>query len=479
MLIIIITAFFLTYSYYSQLAQIKSQRTELLYAIAGGAASGIDGELHQSILNAHPDSNSITEVREDSSYFRIHDQLNRVQSLNKLSSPLYTLVYDYKNKYFQYVVRSDNQVYYLNSYKKFPKALLTNYEKGGVLEPYETENGEWISAYYPIRDADGHVTGLVQADEKFEIFINNVNSKFTRFMIICILFILCMTIALLPVVSRMLSKEEKVMKTLKSQKFELERVNADLSDSVKYASSMQRAISPPKELFSEFFEDHFVLNMPKDVVSGDFYWMQKNDQGVTLVVSDCTGHGVPGAMMSMMGISMLNSITQKKKNTGSGDILNLLDNEVDKLLYKSATETNHYDGMDISVLKVDLEDKKLSFSAAMSGIYHSGLKGDAKFIRGDRFPIGGKDLYEKTPFVQQDIPYQSGKWVYLFSDGYQDQFGHELNKKFTRKRFFNLLQENVHLSGFDQLNVVKKTILDWKGNSDQIDDILVVGIKLR
>ena len=477
MMIILLSAFFLIFTYYSQLKQVESQRKTLLLAIASGAASGIDGDAYELMLKRHPRINDIKTLREDSTYYKMYDQLHRIQLINRLQAPITSMVYDSSLMCFRYVVRSDNKVYYLNTYKLFPDKLFKNYNKGGVLDTYMSGNSQWISAFYPIRNSNGNVVGLVQADEKFESFIKDVNSKFIRYMLICLLFILIVTIVLLPIVRRMLVSEEKLFTQLKQQKSELEKVNADLSDSVNYASSIQRTIFPSEDQMSDCFDEHFILNIPKDIVSGDFYWIHKTECEQIIAVSDCTGHGVPGAMMSMMGITLLNSIIRKKKGANSvSQILTTLDEEVDKLL--TNTTENHYDGMDISILKINEESRNIKFSGAMSSIVIIGPDQKLRFIKGNRFPIGGKSLYNKSDFTEFTIEYEPQSWLYLYSDGYVDQFGGTNDKKFSRKRFHKLLSEVSAKPCEEQLRIFNKTILDWKGYSEQIDDILVIGIKL-
>ncbi len=476
-MIILLSAFFLTFTYYSQLNQVEKQRTQLLLAIASGAAAAIDGDDHQALIERHPLIDDVRKLRDDSTYFEMHNVLYDFQHINKLHSSIYTLVYDSTMLCFRYVVRSDSKVYYLHNYKVFPDDLRTHFNEGGVLEPYMTENGYWISAFYPIRNSKGEAVGLVQADEEFERFITGVNRRFQRYMIVCLIVIVVLTVSLIPLVRRMLLKDEKLFRQLQEQKSQLERANKDLSDSVNYASSIQRTIFPSRESMNHCFSDHFVLNLPKDIVSGDFYWLHREPDCCYLAVSDCTGHGVPGAMMSMMGITLLNGIVQEKDCPSATQVLTQLDQEVDRLLSNQKV-THHYDGMDIALLRIEPAKKHLEFSGAMTGILLVKPDGSHEYIKGNRFPIGGRSLYNKSEFKAIGRNYSSGSWLYLFSDGYEDQFGGEKDKKYTRKRFIRTILENRELPPMDQLNALKINLYNWRGKGDQIDDILVVGIRL-
>ena len=263
---------------------------------------------------------------------------------------------------------------------------------------------------------------------------------------------------------------------LEKQKNIIEKAKEEILSSIHYASRIQRAILPPTELFNEFLADHFILNKPRDIVSGDFYWLLHKDRKTIVAVADCTGHGVPGAFMSMLGISFLNEIASNSSANTSDQILNKLREYVMVSLRQTGKENEAKDGMDISLAIIDHDNKKIQFSGAYNPLYL--LKGNQlTTLKGDRMPIG---IYFKgqTSFTMTEVDYNEGDKIYLCSDGYEDQFGGESGRKFMSKRFQELLVTISDKEMAEQRDILDETIINWRGDREQVDDILVVGVKL-
>jgi serine phosphatase RsbU (regulator of sigma subunit) len=249
-----------------------------------------------------------------------------------------------------------------------------------------------------------------------------------------------------------------------------------ITDSIKYASRIQKAVLPPEEYITGILPQHFILNIPRDIVSGDYYWTTQRANESIIAVADCTGHGVPGAFMSMLGIAFLNEIVNKSASTESHEILGQLRNNIMGSLHQTGREDEAKDGMDIALIIINLKSRMLQYSGAHNPLF---LIRDKKLreVKADKMPIGISARYDK-PFSNHKIQLQKNDMLYIFSDGYLDQFGGEQKKKFGYRRFRELLLE-IHLKELqEQKELLVKTFTGWKGKYDQIDDILVMGIRV-
>ena len=262
------------------------------------------------------------------------------------------------------------------------------------------------------------------------------------------------------------------------QKKELIKKNLQITDSIKYAQTIQQAILTSHEYFTSVFSDHFVYYQPKDIVSGDFYWAFKTKTDkIYWCTADCTGHGVPGAFMTMIGNSLLNEIIIENEVEETNIILDKLRESVIKTLNKSVDVTSIADrnsnGMDIALCCWDLNTNELTFSGAHSSVIII-RAGELIQIKGDRQPIG---LHRKMePFNQVTFQLEHGDRLYTSSDGYTDQLGGEESKRYSFTRLKSLLLEIALLPMEKQKDALAKHHLAWKGEIDQIDDIVVVGI---
>lgn len=260
------------------------------------------------------------------------------------------------------------------------------------------------------------------------------------------------------------------------QKKIIEDKNRDITDSILYAKRIQEAIIPQEDELQGIFPSSFVLYKPKDIVSGDFYWIRQlsNDQ-LLLATADCTGHGVPGAFMSLLGTSFLNEITALHHITQPDLVMNRLRTEIINALNSHANEERK-DGMDMVLCHFDLNRMQLRFAAANNPLWiiRNGVLQDH---RPDKFPVG--KYQDETPFTLHSIGLEKGDVIYTFTDGYADQFGGDKNKKFTYKRLKDLLQ-SIHTEPMQvQKQKLKSAIEEWQGPFEQIDDICVIGIRIE
>ncbi|GJM30621.1 MAG: hypothetical protein DHS20C17_32560 [Cyclobacteriaceae bacterium] len=252
--------------------------------------------------------------------------------------------------------------------------------------------------------------------------------------------------------------------------------NKEITESIHYAQSVQSAILD-QESIKKSFPDSFILYKPKDIVSGDFYWHSKSN-GMDIVASvDCTGHGVAGAFMTVIGNSLLNQIVVEDKVTEPATILSQLDVKLRHTLKDKQVDISNH-GMDIAICRIDDASNKLTFAGARSDLYLL-RKGVINEVKGDRHTIGENLSDEIKAFGQQELAYQSNDICYLSSDGFSDQFGVHTNKKFMKKRFKDLL-ESIHQHPFtEQSKLLNQELEKWQGNLEQTDDILVIGIKVN
>jgi serine phosphatase RsbU (regulator of sigma subunit)/Tfp pilus assembly protein PilF len=263
---------------------------------------------------------------------------------------------------------------------------------------------------------------------------------------------------------------------LEAQKAEIEKQKEEITDSIRYAKRIQTAILPSPQWAAEILPEHFILFRPRDIVSGDYYWMNKVGNKIIIVAADCTGHGVPGAFMSMLGVSFLNEIVNKNNNYQANLILNDLRSEVKRTLGQTGKEGEAKDGMDVALVVMDLETMQLQYAGAYNPLYLF-RAGELIEIKADKMPIG---IYvrEKDSFTNNELELQKGDTFYIFSDGYSDQFGGPSGGKFKSKPFKELLGSIQDRSMKDQREILNTHIDDWRGAIDQVDDIIVLGIRI-
>ncbi len=275
--------------------------------------------------------------------------------------------------------------------------------------------------------------------------------------------------------NKILQEKEIIAMKVAEQKEQLSIFNKSIIDSMNYAKRLQKGILPNNNNLKQYFSDSFIYLNSKEIVSGDFPWFRVKNNIIYVAAIDCTGHGVPGAIMSIAGNFLLNQSLTEHNLTRPDEILNDLNKGVINAF--NTTKDNIKDGMDISLCAIDLERMTLEYAGAYSPIYV--FKNNVlNEIKGNRFPVG---LFKDTDFQgfnNYKIPINKGDKIYLFTDGYADQFGGGNNKKFKYQRFRDLLINIQNLSMQEQETFINKTFINWKGMEDQVDDILIIGIKI-
>jgi tetratricopeptide (TPR) repeat protein len=263
-------------------------------------------------------------------------------------------------------------------------------------------------------------------------------------------------------------QKKKAFKILEFQK-------KNITDSINYASRIQTALLPPEDLLNKYMPEHFILYLPLHIVSGDFYWITISEGKTIIAVADCTGHGVPGAFMSMLGFAYLNEIVNKDPDSKANEILNELRNKVKTSLHQNDNSYNK-DGMDIALAIIDHENMQLQFSGANNPLL---ICRNSQIINvpPDKMPIGIHSA-ESESFTLNEVKLERNDIVYLFSDGYMDQFGGEKMKRMGKAKFEKTLVFASKLNIKAQRYFLEEKILEWMIDTDQIDDILVMGVKI-
>ncbi len=275
--------------------------------------------------------------------------------------------------------------------------------------------------------------------------------------------------------NQILMEKERIAREVEKQRDQLSTMHKDLTDSIRYARKIQQALLPSDYYFHSQLPESFILYMPRDIVSGDFYWLNRKDDKLFFAVADCTGHGVPGAFMSMIGFEILDKIINDQGIVHPGEILNILNYGISNTFSRGEEDLLLQDGMDISFCTLDRKKKILEFAGAFQTLY---LIRENKLLeyKGDRVSVGLGSEEKGVQFTNYVIPLQEKDKIYLFTDGYTDQFGGPNGKKYMYRRFRHLLLSVHELSMEKQKKILYESFIYWKRDYRQVDDVLVIGL---
>ncbi len=280
-----------------------------------------------------------------------------------------------------------------------------------------------------------------------------------------------------------LEKSEKLLLEGKNKELEyayklIKEKNKDITDSLKYAKHIQGALLPPDQLISEYIKNFFIYYQPREIVSGDFYWVNKKNNLVYIAAVDCTGHGVPGAFISIVSSNCLNQVFNEKDHTNAAIMLDRVNELFNSTIRQKYEESTVRDGMDISLCILDIDNKTISFSGANHNL-HIVRDNEMNETKGNKQPIGMFIGDEIKPFNEHRLKLQKNDMIYLFTDGYVDQFGGEYgDEKYMRKKLKKFLVSLSNNPLPAQKKEITKEFNTWKGPNDQVDDVLVVGIRI-
>lgn len=255
----------------------------------------------------------------------------------------------------------------------------------------------------------------------------------------------------------------------------IEESSKSITDSINYARLIQDSMFVDKGALKNYVKDAFIIFRPKDIVSGDFYWFAKQNNKLIIAIVDCTGHGVPGAFMSMIGYGILNEIVNLKHITQPSEILKKMNESLYKALKKSG-EHQSYDGMDLAICTIDQENSQLEFAGANRHLYYFKDK-ELEQIKGNRFGIGGGHVNLNKEFINHRIMFNKGDKIYLFTDGFPDQFSGDKGKRMMTKNLVKLINNTASYCLHDQCHRLNESLDKWQGRAEQTDDILLLGLQ--
>ena len=346
-------------------------------------------------------------------------------------------------------------------------------DEGGIIPLHRSENGLWLSAFHPIKASDGKVVAILEADIEFSEFKKMVNNQYLNRAIVMLLIIIIFFIFFALYTRKILREEALQKRLLANQKRIIEFKNKDIMDSIHYALKIQTAMLPTYSSFENHFTDSFILYQSKDVVAGDFYWLEEIEDDIFIAVADCTGHGVPGAILSIICANALEKVICEMKVSDPGKILDEVREIVINFLTKGDHEMN--DGMDIALCKINRKTYSMCYSGAYNPVYI--VRGDGMIITEPCKQPVGRFLHQKS-FKSTWHNLEKGDALYLFTDGFADQFGGPRKKKFKYKQFRNLILSHARKSMAEQKHIMLNTFHTWRGSEEQIDDVCVVGVQI-
>lgn len=324
---------------------------------------------------------------------------------------------------------------------------------------------------------------LVRAITEFHFYpafhdygaLNAVNIIIYTILFIALLYLAFIHLWVLVRSRRKIREFSSELKVLKEQREDLQLKNKDLTDSLTYARRIQSALLPADHHVRRIIPDHFILYKPKHIVSGDFYWVSQRNGKMFIAAADCTGHGVPGALMSMIGLELLQKIINEMKIDESDEILRALNKELESAFYKEEDgRALIKDGIEMSLCVINRETRELEFSGAFLPVYI--IRDDNLIeIKGDKINVG--QTFEDVTFNKNRHSLREGDLIYLFSDGYADQFGGPDNKKFMYRRLRHILLTISKYPLDDQKRILDETITSWMRDTEQIDDMMILGFR--
>lgn len=405
---------------------------------------------------------------QDARYYVLHERLRKSAVKNGLIAPLELVINDPLKQEIQVIVTSAETPRFRDRWAGDQNQLLNAFGQAGQLEQGPKEQRELI-AFDAVSDETGNTVGMIVARAPKSVYAKASTSSLLRNIGFAVLLFGIAGFLLFRYVGGWLKVDEDAQQKLKER-------NEDINDSIAYAGKIQRSLVPSALVYDELFADSFIIDRPKDLVSGDFHWVYRIDDSTCFVAAaDCTGHGLPGAMMAAIGCSVLNEIVPQNAHKDPAEILSILHTRMVATLNQQGKQRGAGDGMDVALCRVDRKNNEILFAGAFRPVYWM-HQGQLSVINGDRRPVGGGHTGEERKFTTHKLAYTAGDRIYLFSDGYVDQFGGPERKRFMNARLQELIVANRHLGLKEQAVVIERAFLDWKGPIEQMDDVSMLGL---
>lgn len=479
--LLLISAFFIVGGYLTMKKRLQKDVLSRLHSIAKTVSLHIKGDEHDKVIAQYDTVSRLP--KDDQSFMAIHELLRETKNINGLNTEIYTLYFEEVHEAggdeeLMLGISSGKVQYFGHRYESAPPELIKNFSKGGVLAPYKDDHGTWLSAFMPIVCSNGKTAAIVQVDQRFDDFISIARNEAFINLIVSVVIVSSILLLMLYLVRKMIKVDIIKSEKLKSA-YELVGVqNKKIKDSINYAQRIQNSIIPSEKDLQELFPESFMYYKAKDIVSGDFPWYFRHENEVYIAAIDCTGHGVPGAMMSFIGYFLLNQITSTSKKLSPGEILDELHEGVVRTLKQDENSSSANDGMDVALCKINLDTNQVWYSGAHRPLYVIGKSG-LKEYKGSRKAIGGThyDKFNRS-FETVSIEIEKGDEFYFFSDGLPDQIGGERTKKYGPKRLRSLFENNRESTMEQIKKELEKEFVTWMRDLKQLDDVLLIGVRL-
>lgn len=474
--LILLSAYLIGYNYHSQLKSAEETTLSRLQGIVATLAQQVDRDAVAELYRQFPFVGDTSGLGSNGTYKMYCDLFQRTKLSNELKTPIYTLTYDSLSRNFYAGIASNGLESYGWNYKSPPNRLNEIYASGGRISRFEDDHGTWLSAVQPLTDRNGNVFAVIEADYPFDSFISEARSVLLSEMAISVIVILIIGGLTYPILDRILNEEELAKVALEDANQAISKKNEEIVSSLEYARTIQETMLPPPEEMSAFLSECMVFNKPRDIVSGDFYWFhQLDDDCALLAVVDCTGHGVPGALMSIMGHSYLNELVVENGLRSPAEILERLNDKIEATFCDNMGKgKDGTDGMDVGLCLIDKANGVITFAGARRPLTIVGANGIEQ-VKGTRRGIGEHYLSKQVPFEESILEMTKGVSYYLCTDGLQDQFGGLESKKLMRKRVQNWFMDLQCLGSENKKSRLEELFSNWKKDNPQIDDVCVLG----
>lgn len=441
---------------------------------AAGIVGTLSGELEGGrilrLLDRYDTRGMLVSTMQDARYYVLQQALERGARANDLSTPLTLVHFDVRKNELQVVATSEAHPHLRDRYNGACAPALIAFLREGRTVPELGVWGDQVAAFSPVRTVQGRTVAALIAERSQTALLDTARMRTLRMVLAATLLMLLFGWLVIRRVADLVRREEVERLLWKAR-------HEGISDSIAYAGKIQDALVPKAERYREMFADHFILHRPKDLVSGDFHWYHRLSEDVCLVAAaDCTGHGPPGAMIAAIGCSLLNELVAQFPGKDPAELLGLLNERLVAALDQEGRRKGAGDGMDIALCRIDRRERELLFAGAYRPLYwvHDG---QLTVVNGDRRPIGGSHYDPHRKFTVHRVAYHPGDRLYLFSDGYVDQFGGPERRKFMAARFNDMLVANQQLDMSAQGELLERVFQEWKGDEEQLDDVMVLGLQ--
>lgn len=447
----------------------RSQQAATLGRLSSATATlaaQLNGEQVVKLLAKYSEPDLIIKHTQDAWYYVLHDHLRRSTERLALERPMRIVAPDSLRGGMQIVVTADVRPTYRSPLTDLPD--LNTHVQGRMAGEVRIDN-RTLLAFEALTDEHGNTVAYVLGETSVAAASAGAQASLWRNIILAIVLLVIAGSALFASVGRWVSRDAAAHDALQER-------HSSMADSIAYAGKIQRALVPAPQVYSEIFGDAFVIDRPKDLVSGDFHWVYRVDEHTTYVAAaDCTGHGLPGAMMAAIGCSLLNEIVPNHAEKDPAELLGMLNTRLVTTLHQQGRKRGGGDGMDVALCRIDKRNNTILFAGAFRPLYWS-HRDRLTVINGDRRPIGGAHQELERKYTCHRLATEPGDRIYLFSDGYVDQFGGPEGQRFMSTRLHALLDEHRTRNMADQRDVLERAFLDWKGNKEQVDDVCLLGI---